>query len=178
MFLQGAAARREETCLVSLKGRGLTNGRPSGPSGALSAFIPPLRSFFSFFSRRASSAGAFACRTRVPVQACARAGVRALCSAPGRLQWATPAMATAAAPIGSRSMCFPVPIMFPSDTPCQHRAPRGNLPRLLKLLWAPKGPEIKEGDKRELYLNPFGIQFVKWPEPFNSLSPFCSEQRL
>lgn len=82
-------------------------------------------------------------------------------------------MATAAAPVVSGSTCVPVPIVLLS-APCSS----GNLPALRKLLRAPRGPEIKEGDKRELCLNSFGIQFVKWPEAFNSLSPFCSEQHL
>lgn len=55
---------------------------------------------------------------------------------------------------------------------------QGDAHTALKLPQAPRGPEIKEGDKRELRLNSLGIQFVKWPEAFNSLSPFCSEQHL
>lgn len=87
-------------------------------------------------------------------------------------------MATAAAPVVSRSMCSPCPLCSHQTPPVNTALLGGNLPILLKVLRAPRGPEIKEGDKRELRLNSVGIQFVKWPGPFNSLSPFCSEQHL
>lgn len=77
MFLQGAAARREERpCLI--QGLGADKRPPERRERR-----PPLFHDYAlsshFFSFLASSPEAFACRTCVPMHVCARARVCALC---------------------------------------------------------------------------------------------------
>lgn len=153
----------------------MTRGRLSGGSALLfySGTVLLLLIFpFSASPRKHLYAGRVCPCTCVPVHACV------LCAGPQRLRLVT-------LPGGnSRSTSCEQKHVF-CCLLCSHQTPpvstvllKGDARILLKLLQAPRGPEIKGGDKRELHLNSFGIQFVKWPEAFNSLSPFCSEQHL
>jgi len=133
MFARGAAARREEPPRL-IRGLGAEK-RPPGRR-------PPLFHDYALSSRvfpplswrppqKCSDA------RRVPMHACARARV---CAPRFPPPWATPATARATAPVGSRSVHFPVPIMFPSATPCQRRAPPGKPPRTWETFAGSQGP--------------------------------------